>query len=125
MKIKYPKQVTNYCNRIIKKKAQYIIKNVSSHHKGVLSVSEIYQIEKVILLDGHLNGDVDTRQTRDTCKTRGETDASFSLTNGKQTMENHIHKTKMHKVCLPPKVGVLQKLVLMNLSQDCNLHQLK
>lgn len=48
IKIKYPKQVTNYCNRIIKKikKAQYIIKNVSSHRKGVLSVSEIYQIEK-------------------------------------------------------------------------------
>jgi len=52
-------------------------------------------------------------------KTRGETDASFSLANGKS------HTTEMHKVCLPPKVGVLQKLVLMNLSQDCNLQRLK
>jgi len=41
---------------LLKKKAQYITKNVSSHWKGVLSVSEIYRIEKVILLDGHLNG---------------------------------------------------------------------
>lgn len=31
----------------------------------------------------------------------------------------------MHKICLPPKVGVLEKPVLMNLSQDWNLQRLK
>jgi hypothetical protein len=98
---------------------------------------QICGIEKIFFLIGHLNGVCDTCQTQDTCKTRGvctlygsNSVVSFEWHEAEMLpchlqMENYTQKTKMHKVCLPPKVGVLQKLVLMNLSQDCNLQRLK